>query len=42
MRLAVDYIMKHEECRKEDTEFDKWCDNVIAVLDESAAKIKAM
>ena len=29
VRLALNYILDHKECRKEDPEFDKWCDKVI-------------
>ncbi len=38
VRYALDYILSHpEECQKEDSEFDEWCDKVIEVL-ESAKK----
>lgn len=39
VRIALDYIMSHEECRKEDPEFDAWCDRVIAALEEAKQKI---
>ena len=29
VRLVLNYILDHKECRKEDPEFDKWCDKVI-------------
>jgi len=32
---TIDYIMQHEECRKEDKEFDEWCDKVIASLENA-------
>ena len=36
VRIALDYILSHpEECQKEDPEFDRWCDQVIEVLDEA-------
>lgn len=39
VRQAVDYIYRHEECRKEDPEFDAWCDKVIEIYEESIAKL---
>ena len=33
VRIALNYILDHEECRKEDPEFDKWCDKVIEKID---------
>jgi hypothetical protein len=35
VRIALDYIMSHPECRTEDPEFDAWCDRVIGALEES-------
>ena len=32
IKRCVDYILAHEECRKEDAEFDQWCDAVIAAV----------
>ena len=29
VRIALEYILNHKECRVEDPEFDKWCDKVI-------------
>jgi nucleoside-diphosphate-sugar epimerase len=29
VRRALDYILAHKECQKEDPEFDAWCDRVI-------------
>lgn len=37
VRIALEYILNHKECMKEDPEFDKWCDKVIETL-ESAKK----
>ena len=34
VRIALNYILEHKECRKEDPEFDKWCDKVIETLEE--------
>lgn len=39
VRIALDYVLSHPECQKEDPEFDAWCDKVIAVLEESKKKI---
>lgn len=39
VRQALDYIYSHEECRKEDPEFDAWCDKVIEIYEESIAKL---
>ena len=33
VRLALNYILDHKECRKEDPEFDKWCDKVIESIE---------
>lgn len=35
VRIALDYILQHPECQKEDPEFDSWCDNVIAALEQA-------
>lgn len=37
---AVKYVMSHPECRKEDPEFDRWCDCVIEAQKEAAAKVR--
>ena len=36
---AIDYILSHPECQKEDAVFDAWCDKVIAGLEEAKKKI---
>ena len=33
VRIALEYILNHKECMKEDPEFDKWCDKVIQTLE---------
>lgn len=38
-RRAVRHILAHPELQKEDPDFDKWCDRVIAALEESKRKI---
>ena len=35
VRIALDYVLSHPECQKEDPELDAWCDKVINVLEES-------
>ena len=39
VRIALDYIMAHPECRREDPEFDAWCDRVIAALEASKKNV---
>ena len=34
VRIALDYILNHPECRAEDPDFDKWCDRVIAGVEK--------
>lgn len=40
VRRAVEYVQSHPECQKEDPEFDRWCDRVIAAQEEALAKVK--
>jgi nucleoside-diphosphate-sugar epimerase len=42
VKLAVDYILKHEECQVPDPEFDLWCDHIVAVMEEASRKIAAI
>ncbi|WP_029324628.1 SDR family oxidoreductase [Butyrivibrio sp. AE3004] len=39
VRIAVDYILSHSECQKEDPEFDIFCDKVISSLENAKANI---
>ncbi|MCR5509169.1 MAG: SDR family oxidoreductase [Lachnospiraceae bacterium] len=39
VRIALDHILSHPECQKEDEEFDAWCDRVIEALEESKKRI---
>ena len=39
VRIALDYILSHPECRQDDPEFDGWCDRVIAALEKSKQEI---
>jgi len=40
MRRAVDYVLSHSECQKEDPEFDEWCDRVIKAQEEAAERVR--
>ena len=35
VRIALEYILNHKECMREDPEFDKWCDKVIQTLENA-------
>ncbi len=39
VRRSLDYIYSHEEWQKEDPGFDAWCDEVIALYENFAAKL---
>ena len=39
VRRAVDYVLSHEECRREDPAFDAWCDRVVAAQEAAAAAV---
>lgn len=32
LRETVEYVMSHQECQREDPEFDRWCDEIIKKL----------
>lgn len=40
IRRTLDYCLSHPECQKEDPEFDKWCDKVIAGLEKIKEEIR--
>ena len=40
VRIALNHILNHPECRVEDPEFDAWCDRVIGEMDELKARLK--
>jgi nucleoside-diphosphate-sugar epimerase len=40
VRIALDYILSHPECQKEDPEFDAWTDKVIAAQEQALAACK--
>ncbi len=33
IRKTVEYVLSHEECQQDDEEFDRWCDDVIAAVE---------
>lgn len=39
VKNTLDYVLSHKECQTEDDEFDKWCDKVIAVLENAKKEI---
>ena len=39
VRIALNYVLDHPECRVEDPEFDRWCDRVIESLERSKESI---
>ena len=39
VRIALDYVLTHKECQKEDREFDEWCDRVIEELEAAKKKL---
>lgn len=41
IRKAVDYVLTHPECWREDPVFDNWCDRVCETLNKAANEIKA-
>ena len=40
VRIALNYILDHPECRVEDPEFDAWCDRVIREMEELKGRLK--
>ncbi|MDE7201441.1 MAG: SDR family oxidoreductase [Lachnospiraceae bacterium] len=39
VRNTLHYVLSHKECQIEDEEFDKWCDKVIAALENAKKEI---
>lgn len=39
IKNTLDYVLLHKECQVEDEEFDKWCDKVIAALENTKKEI---
>ena len=40
VRKALDYILSHPECQKEDPEFDAWCDRVIEMMENLSCPLE--
>lgn len=40
VRKILDYINAHPECCKEDPEFDRWCDKVVAAQEEALKRMR--
>lgn len=40
VRMAIDNILANKELQNEDSEFDVWCDKIIAAMDKAAESIK--
>lgn len=41
IRRTVEYVLSHEECQKEDPEFDAWCDRVIEAMEKAKKDLKS-
>lgn len=41
VRMAVDYVLSHPECQREDAAFDRWCDRVIAAQEEALERMRS-
>lgn len=39
VRIALEYILNHKECMREDPEFDRWCDKIIENLENAKASV---
>jgi nucleoside-diphosphate-sugar epimerase len=39
VQKALDYILAHKECQKEDPDFDAWCDRIIAAREKALREI---
>ena len=39
VRKALDYILSHPECQREDPDFDAYCDKVIAALEKAKTEV---
>lgn len=40
VRIALNYILAHPECQKEDPAFDRWCDKVVESLERAKAEFR--
>lgn len=41
IRRTVEYVVSHEECQKEDPEFDVWCDRVIDTMEKAKTDLQS-
>lgn len=42
VRMALDHILRHPELQVEDPAFDRWCDAVVAIMEEAHRKVEAL
>ena len=42
VRIALDYVLTHPDCQKDDPEFDRWCDMVVDTLERTKAELCKM
>jgi nucleoside-diphosphate-sugar epimerase len=40
VKETIDYMLAHQECQREDPEFDAWCDRVIAAREKAVRDMK--
>jgi len=40
VRMTVENVLANKELQKEDLEFDKWCDDIIAAMEKAAKSLK--
>lgn len=40
IKETIDYVLSHEECQKEDPDFDKWCDKVVEARENAIKNFK--
>lgn len=40
VKMALEYILQHEECQRLDPAFDAWCDNVVRIMSDAKEAIK--
>ncbi|MDR2864773.1 MAG: SDR family oxidoreductase [Spirochaetaceae bacterium] len=39
VRKTIEHVLSHPECRREDPEFDTWCDKIIAVREKALREL---
>ncbi len=40
VKMALEYILQHEECQRLDPVFDAWCDKVVRIMSDAKDAIK--